>query len=933
MQFLKLIYITSLLALLSACGGGGGGGSSTTPTNQSPTVSSGADQSVDESTQVTLTGTASDADGSVASTVWTQTAGTAVVLNTPNTLTASFTAPTTISPLNLTFQLEATDNAGAKSQSLVTVTVNTTNVSPVADAGADKASIEGASVVLSGTGSDADGSISSVLWEQVSGIAIGVITDADKLAASFTAPATPINTSVVLSLTITDDRGSSISDEITIEITTVNTLPVVDAGADKAANEGTVVSLTGTATDADTITSQIWTQISGPTVSISTPASLNASFIVPARLDATPIVLSLTATDGRGTSNNDTISISLTNVDPIANAGADSIVFVGGSAVLDGSASSDIGDSITDYAWTQVAGTPMVMITAPSAEMAGFSVPIVADDSDLTFQLTVTDASGTTATDTVVVTAKPRTISGAVKYDNVPHNTTTNGLDYSSITQDPVRGAVVELLDATTLGSSSPAVVAATETDSVGNYEFKNISSANDVIVRVKAAYIREVAGAGTPSWDVQVIDNTNSGALYAMDSAPFTVTNAALTKNLTASSGWGGSAYTTARVAAPFHILDRAFDMLSKIVSADADVQLPALKMNWSINNAPTSGDEALGQIGTSFYRNGNVYILGLADTDTDEYDGHVIIHEMGHYFEDKLSRSDSVGGSHSGGQLLDMRVAFGEGFGNAWSGMITDDPVYRDSSGAGQGLGFDIDVESFPTTNPGWYSESSVQRILYDLYDATNEGGLSQDDLSLGFASIYNTMIGAQRTTPAFTSIFSFVSAIKNSESAQAASINNIVSAHDITSSTIDLYGSTEANDGDALATVNANVLPVYTELVSGAAASNLCSVDDFDAAGDKNKLSEYRFIRFSIPALASYTITATPTGAAAATTDPDFIIYKQGAVVGVAEAGLAGAVETGTLDLEAGDYVGTVYNYSNVGGPGATADGCFDVRLIQN
>lgn len=709
----------------------------------------------------------------------------------------------------------------------------------------------------------------------------------------------------------------------------------VNAGVDQSVDEAVVVNLLGTATLTDGIASQLWTQQSGPVVGINNATSLNASFTAPATLTPVVVVLKLTVTSNSSTSFEDTVAITINkiNVPPVANAGADSAVFVGNSAVLNGSASADSDGTLVSYAWTQTAGTPAVTVTTPSAATAGFVTPVVTSNSLLTFQLLVTDDRGATHADTVQVTVQPRSIAGLVSYDNVPHNSATKGLDYANITQDPVRGAVVELLDATTLGAASPTVVASTETDSSGHYLFKNATSANPVVVRVKAVYRRVLAGAGTPSWDIQVIDNTNAGALYSMQNTQFSITNSAQIKNLTATSGWGGSAYTTARVAAPFHILDRAYEMVNKITAVDADVQMPALKMNWSINNAPTGNDVATGQIGTSHYSNGNVYILGLADTDTDEYDGHVVVHEMGHYFEDKLSRSDSVGGSHSSGQRLDMRVAFGEGFGNAWSGMITDDPAYLDSSGASQGAGFEINVESFTTANPGWYSEGSVQRILYDLYDSTNEGGASQDALSLGFAPIYNTMIGAQRTTPAFTSIFSFISAIKAAESAESASIDNIVAAHDIVSSTMDLYGSTETNDADALAAENPDVLPVYTELVAGAAASNLCSINDFDANGHKNKLSEYRFVRFSVPSTASYTITATPTGAASATTDPDFLIYTEGTLMLVAQAGLAGAVETQTFTFSPGDYVAVVYHYDNVNGTGATADGCFDVRLIQN
>ena len=102
-------------------------------------------------------------------------------------------------------------------------------------------------------------------------------------------------------------------------------------------------------------------------------------------------------------------------------------------------------------------------------------------------------------------------------------------------------------------------------------------------------------------------------------------------------------------------------------MLSANPSQVFPALKINWSVNNIPVSGNKAIGQITTSHYSpsEGQLYILGAADNDTDENDDHVIAHEWGHYFEDKFSRSDSLGGSHSGNDRLDLRVAFGEGFG----------------------------------------------------------------------------------------------------------------------------------------------------------------------------------------------------------------------------------------------------------------------------
>ena len=74
---------------------------------------------------------------------------------------------------------------------------------------------------------------------------------------------------------------------------------------------------------------------------------------------------------------------------------------------------------------------------------------------------------------------------------------------------------------------------------------------------------------------------------------------------------------------------------------------------------------------------------MLGKENVDTDEYDASVIAHEWGHYYQSAFSRDDSPGGAHSGGDRLDRRVAFSEGWGNAWSGIALARSNYTDSSG----------------------------------------------------------------------------------------------------------------------------------------------------------------------------------------------------------------------------------------------------------
>lgn len=80
------------------------------PDNQPPEVSAGGDQTVDESTQVQLNGSATDPEGvGIQSYVWTQTGGPAVSLSDPNSPTPMFTAPSVNAMTELTFQLRATD--------------------------------------------------------------------------------------------------------------------------------------------------------------------------------------------------------------------------------------------------------------------------------------------------------------------------------------------------------------------------------------------------------------------------------------------------------------------------------------------------------------------------------------------------------------------------------------------------------------------------------------------------------------------------------------------------------------------------------------------------------------------------------------------------------------------------------------------------------
>jgi hypothetical protein len=303
----------------------------------------------------------------------------------------------------------------------------------------------------------------------------------------------------------------------------------------------------------------------------------------------------------------------------------------------------------------------------------------------------------------------------------------------------------------------------------------------------------------------------------------------------------------------------------------------------------------------------------------DIEEFDDHVIVHEWGHYFEDNFSRSDSIGGSHGIGDRLDMRVAFGEGWATALSGIALDNPMYCDTFWAGNTLrGFRIDIESGNPGTEGWFNELSVVKLIYDLWDIDNVND-GADNASIGFGPIYDVMTGPQSATAAFTSIFSFARELKQ-VSGQDAFIDALLAEHDINPTGLDIYGSTETNDGPG---TPEDVLPVYTTVVPDGSTINICSNSQFDNVRDGNKLSEHRFLRMNISVSRRYTFeiittTAMPNPDDPADdrdqSDPDILIYLNGQIqnriVGGDAQGLSGEANqeifTTPNNLAIGDYV---------------------------
>lgn len=688
-----------------------------------------------------------------------------------------------------------------------------------------------------------------------------------------------------------------------------NIAPIAIAPSDFNAVETTKTRLDGSnSTDSDgSINSYSWIQISGDSVNLTNANVASSTFIAPDVDVDTPLTFELTVTDNEGATSVDSVIVTITPDQPPQVIVLDDFDAVELTSVsLDGSSSTD-DISITSYFWEQTAGITVVLVNQ-NTSIASFTAPEVSSQAlQMSFLLTVTDSNGATSSDSIDVTIIDTpdfiTLSGNITYDHVSHNA-SNGLNYDNIAQSAIRGATVELLNANNSSILDTAV-----SDANGGYSFL-VQTATSYIVRVKAELKKQDA---LPNWDFTVVDNTNVQALYVMDSATQSINTTSVVLNLNAPSGWTGSSYTEPRVAAPFAILDSVYEAKEKVVGVDSDVAMAALKLNWSINNVAVNGETSAGDIGTSHFNGTEIFILGDANGDTDEYDGHVIVHEWGHYFENSLSRSDSIGGSHSGSDKLDIRVAMGEGWGNALSGIVTDDPFYRDSFGASQGQGFDINVESNPAgTNKGWFSESSVQSLIYDVYDSDDDGS---DTLSLGFEPIYRAMIAGEKNTLALTSIFSFANQLKLEVPDSASAIDTLLSSQDIIAT--DDFGTGQVNNGGDIRNI-----PVYKSLTPGGGSVEICS---YGTNGQYNKLGNRKFLTMEITVAGSYTIDVVSQTAGA---DPDVYVYQQGELIFNSETNNNESV---TQTMSTGFYVLDVYEFGNI--QGTSMDTCIDVTLTAN
>jgi hypothetical protein len=308
--------------------------------NQAPTANAGADQTVASGATVQLDGTgSSDPDGDALTFAWTQTSGPAVTLSDPTSATPTFTAPT--GPATLTFDLEVCDPEPLCDTDSVTINVNAPAASTISIG--DASATEGGALTFNVSLSAPQTAPVTVQFATADGTAMA---PGDYTAASGTVTFAPGDVSEDVVVQSIDDAlvegtetfdvnlsnptgNASIADGLGVgtinDNDVANQAPTANAGPDQTVASGATVQLDGSgSTDPEgQALTFMWTQTSGPAVTLSDPTSATPTFTAPT--GPATLTFDLEVCDPEPLCDTDSVTITV-QAAPMADASGEVIV-------------------------------------------------------------------------------------------------------------------------------------------------------------------------------------------------------------------------------------------------------------------------------------------------------------------------------------------------------------------------------------------------------------------------------------------------------------------------------------------------------------------------------------------------------------------------------------------------------------------------------
>ena len=323
---------------------------------------------------------------------WTQTGGSEVSLSGSTGSSPTFRAPQVASEY-FTFMLTVADRHGNNDTD--TVEVHVKSIRPIANAGKDITIKPGRTVTLYGSGGAGFG-FPSFSWTQVSGHTVNMTgIPLDNEVLRFTAP--DINGVLTFQLSVTNGILTA-TDTVRVTVDR-NDAPTVNAGRDRTAYTGDMLTFTGRASDADgdNLTYR-WTATGTPRLAIHDSDELTSWITAPTVSNVTAYTVTFTASDGiNATSDSLVLTVKprvlpppVVDRPPVAVVEDQQHVQSGDRVTLDGSDSYDPdGDRLT-YKWVydRCGDCPAISISGSGSQRASFTAPS-GDHYNLVFQLTV----------------------------------------------------------------------------------------------------------------------------------------------------------------------------------------------------------------------------------------------------------------------------------------------------------------------------------------------------------------------------------------------------------------------------------------------------------------------------------------------------------------------------------------------------------------